>query len=139
MGLIDIAKELSKNAHQNQFDKAGQPYYLHPEKVASFVETDMEKAVAYLHDVLEDTETTVEDFRKAGISEEVVEAVVLLTHKKDEPYFDYLKKVKQNDLAREVKLADLKHNSDISRLENPSEKDFERLEKYKRARKFLME
>lgn len=139
MELVDVARKLSKIAHQDQVDKGGKPYYLHPEKVASFVKTDKEKATAYLHDVLEDTTMTVTDFRQAEIPEDVIKAVIVLTHDKGEPYFDYLKKVKNNKLAKTVKLADLKHNMDISRLDNPTKKDLSRLEKYQRAQKFLME
>ncbi|MGM0122862.1 hypothetical protein IGI37_000228 [Enterococcus sp. AZ194] len=79
MTMVEVAKRLSKKAHETQVDKGGQSYYLHPETVASFVQTDEEKAVAYLHDVLEDTELTEEQLKEAGMSEAIIQAVKLLT------------------------------------------------------------
>ncbi|MBP3972712.1 GTP pyrophosphokinase [Bacillus sp. WL1] len=134
---IKIAHEISKNAHAGQVDKARVDYIKHPEAVASFVNTAEEKATAYLHDVLEDTEITAADLLNAGIPYNVVEAVQVLTKEKYMPYFEYLSRVKGNSLARTVKLADLKHNSDLSRLARITDKDLKRLEKYRKAIKFL--
>lgn len=114
-------------------------YIKHPEAVASFVNTAEEKATAYLHDVLEDTEITDADLLSAGIPHNVVEAVQVLTKEKYMPYFEYLSRVKENSLARTVKLADLKHNSDRSRLARITDKDLKRLEKYRKAIQFLGE
>ncbi|MDA2384622.1 GTP pyrophosphokinase [Bacillus cereus] len=136
---IKIAHEISKNAHAGQVDKAGVDYIKHPEAVASFVNTAEEKATAYLHDVLEDTEITAADLLSAGIPHNVVEAVQVLTKEKYTSYFEYLSKVKENSLARTVKLADLKHNSDRSRLARITDKDLKRLEKYRKAIQFLEE
>ncbi|EEM86395.1 GTP pyrophosphokinase [Bacillus thuringiensis serovar vazensis] len=136
---IEIAYEIAKNAHAGQIDKAGVNYIKHPEAVASFVNTAEEKATAYLHDVLEDTEITANDLLSAGIPHNIVEAVQVLTKEKYTPYFEYLSKVKENSLARTVKLADLKHNSDGSRLARITDKDLKRLEKYRKAIQFLEE
>ena len=131
------AYEIAKKAHLGQVDKAGEDYIKHPEKVASFVNSDEEKAVAYLHDVIEDTELTLEDLREYGFSEEVLKAVDVITKKKGQDYQTYLNSVKENKLARVVKLADLRHNSDLMRLINITEKDIERKEKYQKAIDFL--
>ena len=131
------AYEIAKRAHLGQIDKAGEDYIKHPEKVASFVNSDEEKAVAYLHDVIEDTELTLEDLREYGFSEEVLKAVDVITKKKGQDYQTYLNSVKENKLARVIKLADLRHNSDLTRLINITEKDIERKEKYQKAIDFL--
>ena len=131
------AYEIAKRAHLGQVDKAGEDYIKHPEKVASFVKTDEEKAVAYLHDVIEDTELTLEDLYEYGFSKEVIEAVDIITKKRGEDYQSYLNSVKKNKLARAVKLADLRHNSDLTRLTKVTEKDIERKEKYQKAIDFL--
>ncbi|MFJ8525480.1 GTP pyrophosphokinase [Bacillus cereus] len=136
---IEIAHEIAKTAHAGQVDKAGIDYIKHPEVVASFVNTAEEKATAYLHDVLEDTEITANDLLSAGIPHNIVEAVQVLTKEKYTPYFEYLRKVKEDSLARTVKLADLKHNSDCSRLARITDKDLKRLEKYRKAIQFLEE
>ncbi|MFJ1105207.1 MULTISPECIES: GTP pyrophosphokinase [Bacillus] len=136
---IEIAHEIAKTAHGGQVDKAGIDYIKHPEAVASFVNTAEEKATAYLHDVLEDTEITANDLLRAGIPHNIVEAVQVLTKERYTPYFEYLSKVKENSLARTVKLADLKHNSDRSRLSKITDKDLKRLEKYRKAIQFLEE
>lgn len=136
---VEKAHEIARKAHAGQVDKAGRDYIKHPETVASFVSGNTAKAIAYLHDVLEDTALTAEDLLAEDIPLIVVDAVSLLTHDKNEPYFDYLARVKKNELARRVKLVDLRHNSDLSRLENPTAQDFARLEKYHQAQKFLEE
>lgn len=109
----------------------------HPLYVASQVKTEQEKAVALLHDVLEDSDITAADLLAYGLSNEVVTAVQTLTKKKGQSYQDYLEKVKSNNLARVVKLADLKHNSDLSRLKTVSNTDYERVKKYKNAIRYL--
>lgn len=131
------AYEIAKKAHLGQVDKAGEAYIKHPEKVASFVKTDEEKAVAYLHDVIEDTELTLENLYEYDFSKEVIEAVDIITKKRGEDYQSYLNSVKKNKLARAVKLADLRHNSDLTRLTKVTEKDIERKEKYQKAIDFL--
>lgn len=135
--MINIALSIAKKAHAGQVDKAGIDYIQHPVYVASQVKTEQEKAVALLHDVLEDSDITAADLLAYGLSNEVVTAVQTLTKKKGQSYQDYLEKVKSNNLARVVKLADLKHNSDLSRLKSVSDTDRERVKKYKNAIRYL--
>ncbi|WP_420543931.1 GTP pyrophosphokinase [Streptococcus equinus] len=134
---VKLAHEIAKRAHKGQVDKVGAPYILHPETVASFVTKDDEKIVAYLHDVIEDTPCQLRDLENAGFSSEIIKAVDLLTRKTGQSYKQYLKLVKTNELARVVKLADLKHNSDLSRLTHVTENDIKRLKKYQDAIVFL--
>ena len=131
------AHEVAKKAHFGQTDRAGIDYIKHPETVASFVTTDEEKAVAYLHDVIEDTTLTLLDLKKEGFSKNIIEAVDILTKKKGQDYQSYLNLVKTNELARVVKLADLRHNSDLTRLPLITEKDLERNKKYIQAIHYL--
>jgi len=135
--MINIALSIAKKAHAGQVDKAGIDYIQHPLYVASQVKTEQEKAVALLHDVLEDSDITAADLLAYGLPNEVVTAIQILTKKKGQSYQDYLEKVKSNDLARVVKLADLKHNSDLSRLKSVSDTDRERVKKYKNAIRYL--
>lgn len=135
--MIDIALAIAKKAHAGQVDKAGVDYIQHPLYVASQVTTEQEKAAAILHDVIEDRDVTVADLLAYGLSNKVVTAVQTLTKKKGQSYQEYLEKVKSNNLARVVKLADLKHNSDLSRLKSVSDTDRERVEKYKNAIRYL--
>lgn len=135
--MIDIALAIAKKAHAGQVDKAGADYIQHPLYVASQVMTEQEKAVALLHDVIEDSDVTADDLLKAGLPNEVVTAIQILTKKKGQSYQEYLEKVKSNNLARVVKLADLKHNSDLSRLKSVTNTDYDRVEKYKNAIRYL--
>ncbi|SNG67257.1 metal dependent phosphohydrolase, HD region [Streptococcus pneumoniae] len=128
--MIDIALAIAKKAHAGQVDKAGIDYIQHPLYVASQVKTEQEKAVALLHDVIEDSDVTADDLLASGLSNEVVTAVQILTKKKGQSYQEYLEKVKSNNLARIVKLADLKHNSDLSRLKSVTNTDYERVKKW---------
>ena len=135
--MVDLALSIARQAHEGQLDKEGVDYIEHPIYVASQVDTEEEKAVALLHDVIEDSPVSAEELLQAGLPETVVTAVHVLTKKKEQDYQTYLETVKKNPLARVVKLADLKHNSDLSRLSSITEKDRERLKKYKKAIDFL--
>ena len=135
--MVDLALSIARKAHEGQLDKAGVDYIEHPIYVASQVDTEEEKAVALLHDVIEDSPVSAEELLQAGLPETVVTAVQILTKKKEQDYQTYLETVKKNPLVRVVKLADLKHNSDLSRLSSITEKDKERLKKYKKAIDFL--
>ena len=135
--MLELALSIATGAHKGQFDKAGVDYIEHPIYVASQVDTEEEKAVALLHDVIEDSPFTAEELLLAGLPETVVTAVQILSKKKGQDYQTYLENVKSNPLARIVKLADLKHNSDLSRLSSVTDKDLERLEKYKKAIDYL--
>ena len=135
--LEELAFEIAKTAHAGQTDKAGLDYILHPLQVAAEVTTDEEKAVALLHDIIEDTDVTASELLAKGLPDNVVEAVEALTKKHNQNYAAYLAGVKKNRLATAVKLADLKHNSDLSRLEKITQKDRERAEKYRKAIEYL--
>ena len=135
--LEELAFEIAKMAHAGQTDKAGLDYILHPLQVAAEVTTDEEKAVALLHDIIEDTDVTASELLAKGLPDNVVEAVEALTKKHNQNYAAYLAGVKKNRLATAVKLADLKHNSDLSRLEKITQKDRDRAEKYRKAIEYL--
>ena len=135
--MLELALSIATEAHNGQFDKAGVDDIEHPIYVASQVDTEEEKAVALLHDVIEDSPFTAEELLLAVLPETVVAAVQILSKKKGQDYQTYLENVKSNPLARVVKLADLKHNSDLSRLRSVTDNDLERLEKYKRAIDYL--
>ena len=135
--MLNKALKLCFAAHNGQVDKGGAPYYLHPITVALHMKTEDEKIVALLHDVVEDTEITLDDLRHDGFSERIVEAVDAMT-KKGESWEAYLAKVKSNPIAKAVKLGDLKHNSDLTRLKSVTEKDIKRVERYKKAIDYLL-
>ena len=132
----ELALQIAQKAHVGQVDKAGKDYILHPMTVASYMDTDVEKTIAYLHDVLEDTSVTVDELRN-HFSNEIVDTVITLTHRKDESYFEYIQRVSKSKLAKKVKVADLLHNLDITRIKEPTKQDYERLEKYKKAILYL--
>lgn len=134
--LTRKAMTIAYNAHMNQFDKAGVPYIYHPIHLAEQMQTEEECIVALLHDVVEDTDITMEELEKE-FSEKVIEALKLLTHDKNIEYMDYINKIKNNDIAKKVKIADLKHNSDETRLDKITIKDVIRRKKYKEALKSL--
>lgn len=136
--LIAKAMEIALDAHKGQKDKGGFPYILHPLTVASKQETENCIIVALLHDVVEDSGYTLEDLRAAGFADEVCDAIDLLTHKQGEDYFSYIHKIKTNEIAKSVKVQDLRHNSDTSRLATVTEKDERRVEKYRKALDILM-
>lgn len=137
MSKYELALKIATDAHKGQVDKAGVEYINHPLKVASLVYNEKEKIVALLHDTIEDTYITEQHLIDYGFSNEIIEAVKVLTHSKDVPYMDYIQKIKGNKLARKVKIADLTHNSDLSRLKEVTEKDIKRYEKYKKALIYL--
>jgi (p)ppGpp synthase/HD superfamily hydrolase len=135
---LEDAIALATIAHKGQKDKLGRPYILHPLRVMLKVDNPVDEIVAALHDVLEDTKTTADDFRKAGISEEAIAAVDALTKRKGEDYDKYLVRVKRNKIATRVKFADLQDNSDPDRLSQFPVKERERLKKkYDSAYEFL--
>ena len=131
--MTKVALKLCFDAHKDQTDKSGMPYVFHPFHLAEQMKDEATTIVALLHDVVEDTDYTIEDLRKMGFSEEVLEAITLMTHAPEVPYMDYVARVKTNPIARAVKLADLNHNSDSTRLEVLTEFDLRREEKYKKA------
>lgn len=124
-------------AHKKQVDKSGIPYVFHPFHLAEQMETEETTIVALLHDVVEDTKYTLKHLRKEGFSEEVIKAVALMTHAKGVDYMDYVAAIKENPIAKAVKLADLKHNSDLTRLNIVDEKALKRRERYLKAIELL--
>lgn len=135
--LTKKALKISFSAHKDQFDKSGIPYVYHPYELATHMDTEAETCVALLHDVVEDTSMTFEDLTAEGFTDEIIEALRLLTHNDDTPYFDYVRKIKGNPIAAKVKMADLRHNSTESRLDVVTPRDIERQEKYKKAMEIL--
>lgn len=137
MSKYELALKIATDAHKGQVDKAGVEYINHPLKVASLVDTEKEQIVALLHDTIEDTYITEQHLIDYGFSDEIIEAVKILTHNENISYMDYIQKIKNNKLARKVKIADLTHNSDLNRLKNITEKDRKRWEKYQKALMYL--
>ncbi|MGB4984738.1 MAG: HD domain-containing protein [Erysipelotrichaceae bacterium] len=137
--LVDLAYSIALKAHEGQVDKGGIAYINHPVSVASFVDSDDEKVVALLHDVVEDTDINLNDLQELGIPRYLVEAIDCMTRRSNEERMAYLLRVKGNAIAKKVKIADLKHNSDISRIPFPREKDFNRVREYGEELAFLKE
>ena len=127
------ALRLSFNAHKDQVDKSGMPYVYHPFHLAEQMDSEETVTVALLHDVVEDTDYTMEDMIAMGFPKSVTDALALMTHDKAVPYMDYVAKIKANPIATAVKLADLRHNSDTSRLETIDETVLRRVQKYRDA------
>ncbi|MBE6942302.1 MAG: bifunctional (p)ppGpp synthetase/guanosine-3',5'-bis(diphosphate) 3'-pyrophosphohydrolase [Ruminococcaceae bacterium] len=131
--LTKKAIRLCFEAHKNQVDKSGLPYVLHPFHLAEQMKDELSTVAALLHDVLEDTTYTLDDLRKIGFPEAVLDALALLTHEDNTPYLDYVARLKSNPVARAVKLADLRHNSDLTRLNYVDDRAIKRVEKYQEA------
>ena len=133
------ALKLCFEAHKNQTDKSGMPYVFHPFHLAEQMKDEETTIAALLHDVIEDTDYTIADLEQMGFSPDVLEALKLLTHNDDTPYMEYVAKIKDNPIAKAVKLADLEHNSDLSRLDTIDEKALKRKKKYSQAIRLLNE
>lgn len=136
--LTKKAMQICVTAHAGQLDKAGFPYVHHPLHVAESMDDEASTCVALLHDVLEDTDVTAEDLIQASFPDEVIQALRLMMHEPDVPYMDYVREIAGNEIARKVKLADLAHNSDLSRLPEVTERDLQRVKKYSQAIDLLM-
>ena len=135
--LTKQALKLAFEAHKEQVDKTGLPYVFHPFHLAEQMDDEVSTVCALLHDVVEDTDYTLDDLKKMGYPSAVTDVLALLTHEDGVPYEAYVEKVSVNATARKVKLADLKHNSDLSRLDSVDEYALRRGEKYARAIAFL--
>jgi len=133
------ALKLCFQAHKEQTDKSGMPYVFHPFHLAEQMEDEITTTVALLHDVVEDTSCTLSDLRDMGFPDTVLDAITEMTHDKSVPYLEYVAKLKENPVARTVKLADLRHNSDLSRLDVVDGKALSRVEKYRKAISILEE
>lgn len=130
--LLNLAIAIAHKAHTNQVDKAGRAYILHPLTVMAQMDTVESKIVAVLHDAIEDSELTIDQLTEQGFPQLITEAILAISKFDGELYADYLVRVMSNAIARKVKIADVTHNMDISRIANPTAKDFQRLEKYKK-------
>ena len=135
--LTKKALKFAFDAHCGQTDKAGLPYIHHPLHVAEQMTDELSAAAALLHDVMEDCNVSCEDLRKAGFPESLIVTLCHLTHAKDVPYLDYIRALRTDPVAVRVKLADLAHNSDLSRMDVITEKDKLRVQKYQEATKIL--
>ena len=135
--LTKKAMKIAFAAHKNQTDKNGIPYIYHPIHLAEQMADEKTICVALLHDVVEDTDITFEQLVREGFPDDIIEALKLLTHDDSIQYMDYVKEIKSNPIAAAVKLADLKHNSDLTRLDVIDEKAINRAEKYKKAIRLL--
>ena len=133
MSNLERAIEIAVSAHKGQRRKDGSPYVLHPLRLMMSVCSNDEKIVAVLHDAVEDTPVTFEQLQNEGFSNEVLDALRLVTHESDISYADYIAEIAKNRLARSVKLADLKDNGNIYEIPELKTKDLERLEKYHNA------
>ena len=131
------ALKLCFEAHKDQVDKSGLPYVFHPFHLAEQMQDENTTIVALLHDVVEDTDYTLDDLRAMGFGDEVMEALSYMTHDPAVPYMEYVARIRENDIARRVKLADLRHNSDITRLDTVDRKALDRVEKYAQAIRLL--
>ena len=137
--LTKKAMKLCYDAHKDQIDKSGLPYVFHPFHLAEQMTDEETTVVALLHDVVEDTEYTLSDLIDMGFPSNVMEAIALMTHDDSVPYLEYVAKIKHNPIAKAVKLADLRHNSDLTRLDVVDERAIARAEKYAAAIRLLEE
>lgn len=135
--LTKKAMRIAYDAHHGQVDKTGLPYIYHPIHLAESMTDEDSTIVALLHDVIEDTALTLEDLSRVGFCEDVLTALALLTHNPAESYMDYVSRLSTSPLALRVKLADLRHNSDMTRLDSVDLKAENRLKKYEKAMQLL--
>ena len=135
--LTKKAMKLCFTAHKDQTDKSGLPYVFHPFHLAEQMTDEYAAIAALLHDVVEDTDYTFDDLAAMGFPAEVLAALRLLTHDDSVPYMDYVAQAKANPIARAVKLADLRHNSDLTRLDEITPDALARAEKYQKAIRLL--
>ncbi|WP_370584705.1 HD domain-containing protein [Oculatella sp. LEGE 06141] len=133
MGTLEDAISIAALAHRGQKDKAGSFYLLHPLRMLLRMDSEAAMIVAVLHDVVEDTDWTLEQLRAQGFSDEVLDAIDSLTHRPAESYEAFIERVQKNQIARQVKIADLEDNMNIQRISQISPTDLQRLEKYHKA------
>ena len=136
-GTLERAIEIAARTHAGQTDKGGAPYILHPLRVMLRVAPGAQQIVAVLHDVVEDSDVTFEDLEREGFSAEVISGLRAVTKIEGESYEDFVARAALDPVGSKVKLADLAENSDLSRIAEPSQKDLERVEKYRKAIAYL--
>ena len=139
MATVEDAISIAAQAHKGQTDKAGAPYILHPLRLMLKFKDERDMIAAVLHDVVEDSDWTIDALREAGFSEEILAAVDCLTRREHESYDEFIARVKTNPLASSVKFSDLMDNLDITRISEPTEADHQRMEKYRNALVQLIE
>ena len=135
--LTKKALRICFDAHREQTDKTGLPYVFHPFHLAEQMTDEYTTVAALLHDVVEDTDITIDDLIAEGFPTEVTDALALLTHDPAVPYMDYVAKIATDPIAKSVKMADLRHNSDMTRLDTVDDYALKRAEKYKTALEYL--
>lgn len=133
MPTIEDAIRLALDKHHGQTDKSGAPYILHPLRVMAGMQTESERIVAVLHDVVEDSDVTLDDLRRMGYSAEIVAAIDQLSRRKGETYEQFIQRIKPHPLAVRVKLGDLLDNMDFRRSAALDEKALERFQRYQKA------
>jgi len=138
MSTLEHAISIAAKAHAGQVDKAGQPYILHPLRVMLRLSTEEERIAAVLHDVVEDTSVSLDQLANEGFSKSVLAAVEALTKLPGESRMEAAVRAAGNAVARTVKLADNSENMDLSRIQTPTERDFERLKEYEQVRALLL-
>ena len=134
---IERAIEIAAAAHSGQTDKAGQPYILHPLRVMLACEGEATRIVAVLHDVIEDSDWTPEALRAEGASDAILAALETVTRRDDETYAEFIERAAGNEIGRAVKIADLHDNLDLSRIAQPTQPDFARMDRYRAALQHL--
>jgi len=135
---LEQAISIASLAHQGQLDKGGEPYILHPLRVMMKLKDEKQRIVAVLHDVIEDTKVTDMNLIIQGLEIDLINVILTLTRNKNESYDEYINRISKDEFAIQVKLADLEDNMDMSRLKNPTVKDYDRVVKYGKAREKLM-
>lgn len=130
--LLNKMLVLATNSHSGQYDKGGNPYILHPIKVMHYLKSDDEElqCIALGHDMIEDTTVTYQQLQEEGFTSRIIEGIRALTKVRGETYDEYKNRVFANEDAMRVKMADLRHNTDIRRLKGVSDKDIKRTAKY---------
>jgi (p)ppGpp synthase/HD superfamily hydrolase len=136
--MLEQAIELAVKMHKGQKDKGGNCYIEHPLRVMLSLETEEEKIVGVLHDVIEDSECTKEDLIELGFSQRIAEAVEGISRRENESYMEFIERCSKDELLRKVKLKDIKDNKNLERIPNPTEEDLRRIKKYEKAEKLLL-
>jgi GTP diphosphokinase / guanosine-3',5'-bis(diphosphate) 3'-diphosphatase len=138
MSTLERAVEIAARAHAGQVDKANAPYLLHPLRLMLRVETPEQRIAAVLHDVVEDTPVSLDDLRAEGFAAAIIAAIDALTKRPGEQRLEAAARAAADPIARVVKLADVTDNMDLSRITQPTEKDLQRIEKYKEVHALLI-
>ncbi|QUH21877.1 GTP pyrophosphokinase [Alkaliphilus sp. B6464] len=137
MNLLEQAIIIATKAHAGQIDKGGNLYILHPLSIMLKMPDDRSKIVAVLHDIIEDTSITPEDLKNLGFGDDILIPLDYLTRKKNETYMEFVRRAAQHPVSKLVKMADIENNMDLTRISNPTKKDYDRVKKYEKALKIL--